>query len=198
VGTARFRFATRPQEVDTVYLGAWPRIVFEQVGGFDETLVRNQDYEFNYRLRQAGGTVLYSPDLRVTYYGRPTLRKLWQQYFDYGFWKARVIALHPRSTRPRHLVAPLFVLGLVAGVMLSLVGEVWRWLYVAALLTYALLTFVFSVAQAARHGWRTLTLLPLVFLTLHLAWGMGFWTGVVHWWSRRSIHKEGKRGPRGG
>jgi len=182
VGTARFRFATRPQEVDTVYLGAWPRAFFKQVGGFDESLVRNQDYEFNYRLRQAGGTILYSPELRVEYYGRPTLSALWRQYFDYGFWKAHVIALHPGSTHPRHLIAPLFVLGLLVGAVLSLLGSVWRVPYVATLLIYALLTLTISVVQAARHGWRNLPLLPLVFLTLHLSWGIGFWTGVGRGW----------------
>ena len=94
VGTARFRFATRPQQVDTVYLGAWPRASFEQAGGFDESLVRNQDYEFNYRFRQAGGTILYSPELRVAYYGRPTLSALWRQYYDYGFYRLPNLLSH--------------------------------------------------------------------------------------------------------
>ena len=163
VGTARFRFADSMQEVDTVYLGAWSRSHFEKVGGFDESLVRNQDYEFNHRLQLAGGKIIYSPDLRVKYYGRPTLKTLWRQYFDYGFWKARVISLHPGSTKLRHLVAPLFVMGLLFGALLSSVAIMLRWVYLVALAIYGLLVIIFSLLQAARHGWRSLLLLPIIF-----------------------------------
>lgn len=194
VGPARFRFGRRLQEVDTVYLGAWPRWVFEKVGAFDETQVRNQDYEFNYRLRMAGGTILFSPELKVAYAGRPTIAKLWRQYFLYGYWKARVILMHPRSTRPRQLAAPLLVLGLVVGLLLGLVtgGLIWT-AYLVSLISYALLVLVFSVVQAVRHGPELVPLLPLVFLTLHLGWGIGFWLGVGRWWFVEANRKSENR-----
>ena len=68
----------REAEVDTVYLGAWPRRVFERIGLFDEEQVRNQDDEFNYRLRASGGRIVLTPEIRSLYYNRSTLRLLWR------------------------------------------------------------------------------------------------------------------------
>jgi succinoglycan biosynthesis protein ExoA len=192
-GPAKFRFATQPQPVDTVYLGTWPRDVFLRVGGFDERLVRNQDYEFNIRLRQAGGMIYFAPDLRVDYYGRETLRGLWQQYLQYGIWKARVIKIHPASFRPRQGAAPALVAGLVIGLMLALLGPPWSWVYLAGVAVYLVAVMAFSVSQAARQGLRMWWLMPMVFLTLHLAWGLGFWAGVWRWWIRGQGSPQPKR-----
>ncbi|MBN1318610.1 MAG: glycosyltransferase family 2 protein, partial [Anaerolineales bacterium] len=90
VGGARFHYSDREEWVDTVYLGAWPRRVFDRIGCFDKEMVRNQDDEFNYRLRKAGGRILLSPGIRSVYYTRDSPSKLWRQYFQYGFWKVRV------------------------------------------------------------------------------------------------------------
>jgi succinoglycan biosynthesis protein ExoA len=184
VGTAQWRGAKTAGETDTVPFGLWRRERMLALGGFDETLVRNQDYEFNYRLRAAGGHIYYSPEIVSTYYSRQGLGTLWRQYFQYGLWKARVLQIHPDSFRWRHGAAPLFVAGLVVGAILSLFGGLWRLLYGAALLVYLALAAFFSIRQAARHGWRYLPLIPLVFVILHVAWGMGFWVGVWRWWLR--------------
>jgi succinoglycan biosynthesis protein ExoA len=185
-GTAAWRKADAPRDVDTVPFGLWRRADALAIGGFDEELVRNQDYEFNYRLRAGGGRIRYSPDIVTTYYSRKNLRALWRQYFQYGVWKARVLKMHPGSLRLRHLAAPLFAAGLVAGAALLPLGALWRWLYSGALAAYGLLVIGFSVIQAARHGWRYLPLIPLVFIILHTAWGFGFWAGVWRWWVRTS------------
>lgn len=188
VGTAQWRGAKTAGKTDTVPFGLWHRERMLALGGFDETLIRNQDYEFNYRLSAVGGRIYYSPDIRVIYHSRQTLRALWRQYFQYGVWKARVIKMHPASFRWRHGVAPFFVAGLAVGAALSLFGGLWRVLYGAALVLYLVLTAFFSVRQAARHGWRYLPVIPLVFVILHTAWGTGFWVGVWRWW----ICKEDK------
>jgi succinoglycan biosynthesis protein ExoA len=180
-GPAKFRFADQPQPVDTVYLGAWPRDAFLRVGGFDERLVRNQDYEFNIRLRQVGGLVYFVPDLRVEYYGRETLRGLWRQYFQYGVWKARVIKMHPASFRLRQGAAPALVSGLVLGPILALLGPPWGWVYLAGVAIYLAAVLAFSAFQAARRRPRMWHLLPIAFLILHLAWGLGFWAGMWRW-----------------
>ena len=82
IGNSKFRYSDREQMVDTVYLGAYPRSVFDQIGLYDESLVRNQDYELNHRLRKAGGTIFFTPNIRSIYYGRPSLRRLFIQYFQ--------------------------------------------------------------------------------------------------------------------
>ena len=192
VGTASWRGAKTAEETDTVPFGLWRRERMLELGGFDEALIRNQDYEFNYRLRAAGGRIYYSPDIEVIYYSRQTLRALWRQYFQYGVWKARVVKMHPGSFRWRHGIAPLFVAGLVTGAVLSLFGGLWRILYGGGLAIYALLALFFSIRQAARGGWRYLPAIPLAFIILHVSWGVGFWIGVWRWWIRREDEETSK------
>jgi succinoglycan biosynthesis protein ExoA len=184
-GTARFRFARRREEVDTVYLGAFPRRVFLRHGGFNEELVRNQDYELNYRIRQGGGKVVVDPTVRSSYRTRPTLGALWRQYSSYGFWKVAMLRQHPRSLRPRQLAAPLLVLLVLATVATALAAFAWPQLTVArrALVAVAALygtaNLGVSLWVAARRGWRLLPLLPIVFSIFHLAWGTGFLWGLA-------------------
>jgi cellulose synthase/poly-beta-1,6-N-acetylglucosamine synthase-like glycosyltransferase len=116
---SRFTVSQHPEYVDTVYMGAWPHRVFERVGRFDGTLAVNEDYEFNYRIRQVGGRIYLSPDIRSEYYGRQTFGALWQQFFRYGGWKFKVLVKHPASARPRHFVAPAFVVALSGGALLA-------------------------------------------------------------------------------
>ncbi len=97
VGDARYRLGGAEGPTDTVYLGAFRRDALEAVGGFDPTLIRNEDYELNWRLRQRGETVWFDPELVVTYLPRSTLRALVRQYFDYGRWKAVMLRRHPDS-----------------------------------------------------------------------------------------------------
>ncbi len=110
VGGASFRIGCeRTKYVDTVAFGAYSRGVIQRAGGLDEELVRNQDDEFNYRIRKLGGRILISPELRCRYFGRSSLWALWRQYFQYGFWKVRVLQKHPRQMRPRQFAPALLV-----------------------------------------------------------------------------------------
>ena len=112
VGDAKFHRGGEPGPTDTVYLGVFRRSALDEVGGFDESLTRNQDYELNVRLRQAGWTVWFDPELEVEYAPRPTLTELWNQYRQYGAWKRRVLRIHPTSVRARQLGPPILVIGL--------------------------------------------------------------------------------------
>lgn len=176
---SRVAISRRAEYVDTVYMGAWPRSVFERVGGFDETLAVNEDYELNYRIRKAGGRVYLSPDICSEYYGRQTLRALWQQFFLYGRWKLRMLLKSPASTRLRHLVAPAFVAVLIGGAALALLIPFAAWMWVSILASYLLANATASIRQASRDGWSLLPRLPLVFACIHLAWGIGFWAEIV-------------------
>lgn len=179
IGGSKFHYSDKAQYVDTVYLGAYPRWVFDKVGLYDETLVRNQDYELNHRVRKAGGKIFFSPDIRSVYYGRASLRKLWKQYFQYGFWKVRVLKKHPDSLKWRHLAAPLFVLALLVSVLLSFLW-IGRLLLFGILLAYGLALFIACLAAAGKAQRKlTILLLPLVFAILHVSWGTGFWWSIL-------------------
>lgn len=172
---SRFTISQQALYVDTVYMGAWPRSLFERVGLFDEELAANEDYELNYRIRKAGGRIYLSPDIRSDYYGRQTLGALWHQFFQYGRGKFRVLVKHPASARPRHVVAPAFVAVLVIGGLLAPLSRWMARLWLLVLVSYSLVNVIVSIRQAARNGWGLLPRLPLVFACIHLAWGSGFW-----------------------
>ena len=192
VGGVAFRVGRRtPGCVDTVPFGAYRREVFDRIGGFDEELVRNQDDEFNFRLTQAGGKIWLDPSIRSIYYSRASLRGLWRQYFQYGLYKVRVIQKRRGIPSWRHLVPAVFVLGLVGSLFLALVTRQPLWAlgvagpYVGANVAASLWT--------ARHDPRALPFLPLAFVTLHLAYGLGFLWGLWRW---RRHHKELRMGKR--
>ena len=177
VGGVAFRTGReRPGYVDTVAFGAYRRQVFDRVGTFDEELVRNQDDELNFRLTQAGGKIWMDPSVRSVYYSRSSLRRLRRQYFEYGFYKVRVIQKRKAVPSWRHLVPGGFVLGFVGSVLLALLTRQLYWLLIVVV-PYALTNGVASL-WAARRNWRTLPLLPLAFSILHLAYGLGFLKGL--------------------
>ena len=153
-----------------MYLGAFRRAALDEVGGFDETLVRNQDYELNWRLRQAGYLIWLDPGLVVDYTPRGSLRALWSQYFEYGRWKRVVLLRHPQSLRARQVAAPGLVFGLVVSLVLVIVGS---WLGLVLPAAYG----VTVVGFAARSGGAPKLQVAFAFVTMHLAWGAGFLFG---------------------
>jgi glycosyltransferase involved in cell wall biosynthesis len=189
VGDSHFHYAEGQHWVDTVYLGAWRREVFARVGSFDPEMVRNQDDEFNYRLRAAGGRVLLTDRIRSRYYSRATLRTLFRQYRQYGFWKVRVLQKHPRQMSLRQFVPPAFAAAVVGGAVLAPRNRGIRRLWAGTLAAYGLAAATASVSVARRSGWRHLPLLPLAFGAMHLGYGGGFLAGLVrfaHRWGDRS------------
>jgi succinoglycan biosynthesis protein ExoA len=129
VGNSPYRtFDSRkgPIQTDTVPYWAVKREVFERIGLFREEMLCHEDYEFNYRLRSAGGTILLLPWLRAKYYVRSTLGGVAQQYWRYGIWKGRFLCSHPESLKARHLIPPLFVTALAAGALASFLGTAGR------------------------------------------------------------------------
>lgn len=187
---SRYRISHRAEIVDQVYLGAWPREVFERVGTFDPALAVNEDYEHNYRIRKAGGRVFLTPAILSAYYGRQTLSELWRQYVRYGRGKLRVIAKYPASTRLRHLVAPLFVLVLIAGGVLALFSARIAQLWGAVVFAYGIANGAASLRQARRARGGVLFRLPFVFAVMHIAWGAGFWIELTHLLWLRIVRRQ--------
>jgi glycosyltransferase involved in cell wall biosynthesis len=194
VGGATFRIRTdlkAAEEVDTVAFGAYKRKSFEMCGLLDEEMVRNQDDEYNYRLRGMGRRIFLVPDLHLKYYSRTSFYALSRQYYQYGFWKVRVLQKHPRQMRLRQFVPPAFVLMLLLGVLASFMSTLGRWALCVAAGTYLLANLGASLWAASRRDWRSLPLLPLIFAVLHLSYGLGFLVGLVKF-AKRWGDKQGK------
>ena len=174
VGNSRFHYSGKPGPTDTVYLGVFQRSALDEIGGFDETLIRNQDYELNHRLRKAGHTVWFDPEMAVTYRPRSSLKKLWRQYFDYGAWKRTMLRSSPDALKARQLAPPLLVIGLVASIALFVAGRP-----TAAIVpgTYLAFTTLGTLVELFRRRDLAAIALPLVLSIMHLAWGLGFTVG---------------------
>ena len=190
VGGSAFRtIKDRPLLVETVAFPAYRRATLQRLGPFDEELVRNQDDEYNYRLLKSGGRILLSPDIRSRYYSRGSLRSLWRQYYQYGYWKVRVMQKHPRQMRARQFVPPAFVTGLIGSAALGLVLRPFRLLLGAVLALYLAANVVASLSVGREHAPRLLVIHPI----LHLSYGLGFLVGLAHF--ARHFAAPGERPP---
>jgi succinoglycan biosynthesis protein ExoA len=182
VGASRFHTGGQPGPADTVYLGVYRRAAIEQVGGYDESYQRAEDWEMNHRIRLAGGLIWFQPALRVTYRPRASIRTLGAQYFHYGRWRRVVARQHAGTINPRYLAPPVAVLamaaGIVAGVAGLAAGGSWRWLAIAFAIPAAYLAGVLAVTAMAARELRApvLARLPVVLATMHMSWGIGFLT----------------------
>lgn len=185
VGNSAFRTETGQTHLaDTVPFPAYTREIIAKAGMYDEELVRDQDDEYNCRIRELGGKILLAADVRSVYYSRVSLDKLWKQYFEYGFWKVRVLQKHPRQMSARQFVPPAFVLSLVLTLILAL-ATTWGWMALGGLMgVYLLLNLGVSTCLAAHNGWKPLALLPGAFLLIHLGYGSGFLIGLLRFWKR--------------
>ena len=184
VGNSKFHYSQTMEEVDSVYMGAWPIDVFKRIGLFDEELVRDQDDEFNYRIRENGGKIILNPEIQSIYKTRSTPFSLWKQYFRYGFYKVRVLQKHPRQMSVRQFVPPVFVLSLLMALLLTVILP-WGWALLALITgSYLTANLAASLVTAAQKGWKHLWLLPVTFAILHLSYGFGFLCGLVKFWNR--------------
>jgi glycosyltransferase involved in cell wall biosynthesis len=182
IGDAKYRMPdlSEGQFVDTVPFGAFRKELWLNLGGFNEDLLANEDYDFHYRARRQGGRVFLDTIGHSTYFARGTLRDLARQYFRYGYWKAQMIRLHPRSIKLRQVVAPLFVFSVAVLGMLSSIFPIALMSLLAVVTAYASLAIVFAFQTARRAN--ELTLVPIVvlaFLLIHVAWGSSFLVGLV-------------------
>lgn len=211
VGNSAFRTMTgKSMLADTVPFPAYTRQIVERAGFYDEELVRNQDDEYNYRIRGLGGKILLADDVRSTYFSRTSLKVLWRQYYQYGYWKVRVLQKHPLQMSLRQFVPPLFAASLLVSILYSLLSAFLTPLathhlplsilpYPISLLPLILILGAYLFANLAasiytsyrRRVWAQLPLLSLTFATLHVGYGLGFLVGLTRF-SNRWNDKVGK------
>lgn len=176
LGGGKFHNKNYSGFVDTVYLGAWPRTVFDKVGMFDERLVRNLDIEFNARINKNGGKIYLTPDIQSYYNCRNSLKGLWKQNFENGKWIVYTKKIAPHCFSLRHFIPLLFVVSLLTSLLLIPYSTA---LFLLIAGSYVLANFFFSALLSFHKGIQYFLILPVVFAALHLSYGLGSMWGIV-------------------
>lgn len=187
VGGSAFRtIKDRSMLVETVAFPAYRRETLQRLGPFDEDLVRNQDDEYNYRLLKSGGRILLSPDIQSRYFSRSSLRSLWRQYYQYGYWKVRVMQKHPRQMRRRQFVPPAFVAAVLGSSLLGAIIKPFRFITALVLLMYLAADVAASLSLGRSHGMGFVPRLLLIHPIIHVSYGLGFLAGLWRFFGRRA------------
>lgn len=180
VGDALYRIGGDAQEVDTVPFGAFRRELVDEIGMFDETLITNEDYEFNVRVRQSGGKVWMNPAIHSIYFARATLTELSKQFWRYGYWKARMLIRYPKTLRWRQLLPPLFVFALISLAILSSVWYLARLSLAIIVILYIIVLFTTGLQMSRdRKDLSLFISVPLAIATIHLSYGAALLWGLL-------------------
>jgi len=175
VGDAMYRLAASASEVDTVPFGSYRRELIQKIGGYNESLFTNEDYEFNVRIRKSNGRVWLDPSIRSVYFARSTLLELIRQFWRYGFWKWRMLRRFPDTLRWRQALPPLFVVSLIGLAFVSIFLPGASRVLIAELILYFSVLSLAGLHAAVKKRKPFLLLgLPLAISAMHISWGSGF------------------------
>lgn len=181
VGNAAFHTGGQAGPAETVYLGVFRREALEKADGYNVEFIRAQDWELNFRIREAGGLIWFSPELKVQYRPRPSVRALAKQYKDYGRWRHVVARYHSGSINLRYLAPPTAVCAIAAGIVVGAAVTPWAFVVPAG--------YVAAIVAGSLPAGKGLSLkararIPVALATMHMSWGYGFLT------SPRSLAKK--------
>ena len=177
VGGSMFHNINYEGFVDTVPYGCWYKNYLEKIGLFDEELVRNQDDELNLRITLSGGKIWQSSQIKSWYFPRSSLKSLFSQYMQYGYWKVRVMQKHKLATSIRHFVPGIFVFSVLMLLLGSIFSSVLLNILLLLLLTYFVAILIASIMSTIGN-WKYIFIMPLIFLSYHIGYGYGFNRGV--------------------
>lgn len=177
VGGGNFRVIKESSFTDTVGTPMYPARVFKEIGLFDESLVRNQDDELNYRVTKAGGKILLNANILIKYFVRAKISQLKKQYYQYGYWKVFVNKKHKTITTVRQLFPLFLVLGLLFGVVLSLIIPFFWFVLASGVFAYALMALYF--AKQVGEGGKEILSISTIFPILHFSYGFGYFMGCI-------------------
>jgi succinoglycan biosynthesis protein ExoA len=179
VGDAKYRIGSDAGEVDTIAFGAFRSSLIDEIGLFDETLLTNEDYEFNVRIRKSGRKIWLDPNIKATYIARKSLGALAAQYWRYGFWKARMLLRYPETIRWRQ-VAGFFVLSWILLGLLAIWLPIARWLLIAEAVIYGSALLISGLSVAYKNQSIMLGIgVPIAIATMHFSWGSGFLVSLL-------------------
>lgn len=181
VGGALYRYTNKAAYVDTVPFGAFKCKLLDQVGLFDETLLTNEDYEFNVRIRKNGGKIWLDPDIRSVYYARKDLKELSRQYWRYGYWKWQMLRRYPETLRLRQALPPLFIISLIFLLLLSPFFPLALYTLVGLVTIYIIFLSLAGLQLSLKNKDLALFMgAPLAIACMHFSWGSGFIWGIIH------------------
>lgn len=172
IGATPYRHATSRVSAKSVFGGCFTKATVKKAGGFNEQWVRNQDVEFNHRVRTRVGEIIVDPKIRCHYFCRDSIASLGRQYFQYGFWRYKTTTVYPETFNLRLLAPVLLVFGLLASLLMIILGISVAWIAPAS---YSLVCILQSIKMCVTN--RNVTLLfwlPIIFMTIHCTWGLGF------------------------
>jgi glycosyltransferase involved in cell wall biosynthesis len=184
VGNSKYRTEQFEGYVDTVPFGCFKRSVFTQVGLFNEELIRNQDIEFNSRIRKSGGKIFLTPQIRSYYYCRNNLVDLWKQNYANGYWNIIILFKYPGTLSWRHFVPFIFILFLLVLAGLSPFLYMAKVLLILEMASYIAANLLFSMLVALKNGFKYLFIMPAVFAILHFSYGSGSLWALLKYLSR--------------
>lgn len=180
VGDAMYRHATKPAYVETVPFGAFKREVLALVGFYDETLLANEDYEFNSRILQSGGRIWLDPKIRSQYFARSTLSELAKQYWRYGYWKWKMLRRYPKTLRWRQALPPLFVLSLIFSMIVSIFYHQFWFIPAGELFIYFSILITVGFQSSIRlKKWGIFFGIPAAIFIMHFSWGLGLLWSII-------------------
>ncbi len=190
VGSAYFRTGLKEGYVDTVAFGMYRKTVFEKIGLFDEELIRNQDDEFNFRIKKNNGKILLSKELKAKYYVRSSFKKLYWQYFQYGYWKVYVNSKHKTITNYRQIIPFAFVSFFLFFGMLSFASNNIFVLFAIVISLYFVFAFVFSF-KLYRYSLINLFKMMYAYFLIHFSYGLGYMLGIFNFLIlRKKLNKK--------
>ena len=186
IGGASYRIGAKAGDVDTVPFGSFPRTMIEKIGGMRDDLPRGEDNEFNSRIKRAGYSIYFDPAIECIYYARPTLKASCRQMYANGESIGHLFYVDRDSIGLRHMIPLIFVVGIIGGIILSLVFLPFVYLLLAGLCLYFLCDFVASLLAAKEHGWKFLLPLFVMFFCVHFSYG---WGTIVGFFTGRKLKK---------
>jgi succinoglycan biosynthesis protein ExoA len=172
-GGATSRDVSFNGKVDTVYLGAWRRLQLIKYGMFDENFVRNQDDELCLRIIKSGGVIYQSSSIKSKYFGRQSFKKLYMQFYQYGFWKPFVMAKHREIASIRHLAPFLFVISTFTLAIISLPATA------IFLFLYFLMISISIIVKKHKLQISLIMLSTICVCIIHVAYGFGSIKGLL-------------------
>ena len=176
MGLGNFRTLNKSGFVDTIGTPMYPSNVFDEIGYFDEELIRNQDDDFNFRVTQAGKKIFFNSEISLKYYVRGNFKGLWRQFFQYGYWKVYVNKKHKSVTTMRQLVPPMFVLYLLLLPLTAIISPLLLGILAIPFAFYLLLVVLFSAKGAGSAA--EFPQLILTYFILHISYGLGYLNGI--------------------
>jgi len=179
MASAKYRWSNKEQFVDTVVYAAYRKELFDELGFFEEKFTISEDAEFNWRVRQAGYKIFYSPNIKSIYYPRESLFGFIKQIFRYGILRVNVVKKHLDSIKLPHLIPPSFTLFLLSLLIITIINPALYYLLGSFLLFYFFVNISLSLPKIKSKKIFYYISVPILIFVMHLSWGLGFIIGLV-------------------